>query len=495
MIKILLDTNIIIYRESDNSYKENIGDLYKIIDNSPDMFKYINKYIIEEISKTIDGKKRDIWYDRLTAYNILNSSKISENLVAITSKLNKDDNDEIDDYILNDVYTNKVDYLITEDKKIKEKAILLNIGDKVLSIREFIFKNKDSKIVNHDILDIFRVKFGELDINDSFFDSLKKDYTGFVDWFTKKKDEYVFCYKEQDKILGLLFLKNENSETEDYSDIKPKMKQNRKLKISTFKVDVAGKKIGERFMKIVFDQAIFSMVDEIYVTIYNNDERKENLIRYFEKFGFKFWGKKGNELVYVRDMKKRFDSNSPLKSYPYIKRDNDSFVIPIKPKYHTFLLPDSILQREEYESKHMPVEYAVNKYYVTNSGWLEKPKVGDNIIFYRSSQEGAIAKYSSVLTTIGIVTNIIVPKDVTELIKIVSNKTAYSEEELIKSFNKNTYVIEFAYITTLKRKLIYNECHEKGILDSFPRGVLKIDNIQFRKILELGKVDTNLIIK
>ena len=173
----------------------------------------------------------------------------------------------------------------------------------------------------------------------------------------------------------------------------------------------------------------------------------------------------------------------------------NSFVIPIKQKYHTFFFFVSILQREEYESKHMPVEYAVNKYYVTNSGWLEKPKVGDNIIFYRSSQEGAIAKYSSVLTTIGIVTNIIVPKDVTELIKIVSNKTAYSEEELIKSFNKNTYVIEFAYITTLKRKLIYNECHEKGILDSFPRGVLKIDNIQFRKILELGKVDTNLIIK
>src|SRR5699024_8546334 len=132
-------------------------------------------------------------------------SKISEDLVAITNKLNKDDNDRIDDYILNDVYINKVDYLITEDKKIKKKAILLNIGDKVLSIREFIFKNKDSKIVNHDILDIFRVKFGELDINDSFFDSLKKDYTGFVDWFTRKKDEYVFCYKEQDKILGLLF--------------------------------------------------------------------------------------------------------------------------------------------------------------------------------------------------------------------------------------------------------------------------------------------------
>ena len=39
MIKILLDTNIIVYRESDNVYKEKIGELFKIIDNNPNMYK------------------------------------------------------------------------------------------------------------------------------------------------------------------------------------------------------------------------------------------------------------------------------------------------------------------------------------------------------------------------------------------------------------------------------------------------------------------------
>ena len=69
-------------------------------------------------------------------------------------------------------------------------------------------------------------------------------------------------------------------------------------------------------MKIIFDQALFSMVDEIYVTIYDNDEKKINLIRYFEKFGFQYYGKKNNELVYVRSMRKFFDCDYPLKSYP-----------------------------------------------------------------------------------------------------------------------------------------------------------------------------------
>ena len=183
-----------------------------------------------------------------------------------------------------------------------------------------------------------------------------------------------------------------------------------------------------------------------------------NLIRYFEKFGFNYFGKKKNELVYIRNMRKNFDNNNPLKNYPYIKRNNDTFVVPIKPKYHTYLLPDSILYRESYKDIHMPVEYAINKYYITNCGWLEIPKVGDNIVFYRSRQEGAIAKYSSVLTTLGVVTGIFIPKNEQELVNKVSGRTVFNETELRKTYSKNTYVIEFAYITTLEKKLNYDFC-------------------------------------
>ena len=143
----------------------------------------------------------------------------------------------------------------------------------------------------------------------------------------------------------------------------------------------------------------------------------------------------------------------------------------------------------------MPVEYAINKYYITNCGWLEIPKIGDNIVFYRSRQEGAIAKYSSVLTTIGIVTNISIPKNAQELVNKVLGRTVYDENKLRATYSKNTYVIEFAYITTLDKKLNYDFCKTNGILDDVPRGVLKIDNVKFQKIIELGKVDTSLIIK
>ena len=69
MIKILLDTNIIVYRESDNVYKEKIGELFKIIDNNPDMYKYIHPIITQELLQNFHNEKRDLLLDRLTSYS------------------------------------------------------------------------------------------------------------------------------------------------------------------------------------------------------------------------------------------------------------------------------------------------------------------------------------------------------------------------------------------------------------------------------------------
>lgn len=497
MIRILLDTNIIVYRESDNVYRENIGTLYNLIDNNPEMIKFIHPIIRKELLQNIYDEKRKQLLERLKSYNMMEniSKRFNDNISAITSPLNKNENDKIDDVLLNEIFNGNAEVLITEDKKIKQKALKLGIANKVQSIEEFIYKNKVNKKVNHNILDINKIKMKEINLEDEFFDDLKKNYPRFEDWFKRKSEEEAYCYVENGKLLALLFLKNEEIGDDDYSNIKPIMKQNRKLKISTFKVDVEKKKIGERFMKIIFDQARFSMVDEIYVTIFDNSEKKKALINYFEKFGFEYFGlKDGSELVYVRSMKKVFNRDNPLASYPFINSNNDTYVIAINPAYHTYLLPDSKLKTEVYANKNVSVEYAIKKYYISRAGWLEKPKIGDNIVFYRTKQEPIPAKYSSVITTLGLVTNIIVPNNVEHLCQLVRNKTVYNEQQLRSSYNSNTYIIEFAYITTLENKLNYDICMKNDILDEAPRAVKKISNEQFKKILEMGEVDTSLII-
>lgn len=498
-MKILLDTNIVVYRESDNSIKARIGELFKTIDNDVQMQKYISPIIKAEITQNLQGKQREILLNRLNSYNMLQftSKNICPEIVSKFKEEDKNINDKIDSLILSDVYTGKVDLLITEDKKIKLKAVSLGITDKVQSIDEFLFKNKIDKKVNHNILNINKVKVGQLDINDTFFDGLKNSYPVFENWLRSKENEDAYCYFENNKLLAMLMLKNEEI-GEDYSDISPTMRNNRKLKVSTFKVDIKKKKIGERFIKIIFDQAIYSNVNEIYVTIFDDTDDKKALISYFERFGFNYHGKKnGRELVYVRSMNKNYIKNDPLKSYPYIDRSNDSYIVAILPEYHTYLLPDSKLSKESYRNIHMPVEYAIKKYYITATGFKPKPNIGDNLIFYRMKEGFIPAKYSSVLTTIGIVTDIYTPTNIDDLVNKVKDKTVYTEEAIRNYYNSRiniTYVIEFAYITTLENKINLNDCLENSILFDYPRGVEKITKEQFDKILEIGNVDNSIVV-
>ena len=175
-MKILLDTNIVVYRESDNSIKDRIGELFKTIDNNVQMQKYINPAIKSEITKNYEGRQRDILLNRLNSYNMLEKSSktICNEIVLKFADIDKTINDKIDSLILTDIYTGKADLLITEDKKIKLKAVALGITDKVQSIDEFLFKQKVDKKVNHNLLNINKIRVGELNINDSFFDELKK---------------------------------------------------------------------------------------------------------------------------------------------------------------------------------------------------------------------------------------------------------------------------------------------------------------------------------
>ena len=152
-MKILLDTNIVVYRESNNSSKARIGELFKIIDNDMQMQKYISPIIKAEITQNIQGDHKEILLNRLNSYNI---HQISCNTIwpEIETKFKDEDktkNDKIDSLILSDVYTGNADLLITEDKKIKLKAVALGIPDKVQKIDEVLYKNKIDKKENHNI--------------------------------------------------------------------------------------------------------------------------------------------------------------------------------------------------------------------------------------------------------------------------------------------------------------------------------------------------------
>ena len=248
--------------------------------------------------------------------------------------------DAIDNELLFSIHRNCAQYLITNDKDLIKKSQKIGLNDRVLSIDQALekFQEKAPKDVRKPVFINYKY-LHELDINDTFFDSLKVDYAGFEKWFKKKqlKEAQAYVTEFDGKLTSFLMLKVEN-EDEDYKDFLKPFRPARRLKISTLKVADTGKRIGETFIKIIVEKAIKEDVDEIYVTVF---DKQEFLIDMLESYGFKKYTKKktlrsddGIELenVLVKSMKNKENY------YPFFEiDDNRIFLVPIRDKYHHLL--------------------------------------------------------------------------------------------------------------------------------------------------------------
>ena len=336
-------------------------------------------------------------------------------------------------------------------------------------------------------------------MNDNFFDSLKEDYNGFDKWFIKKSDDlaYVTTNKANGLILSFLYLKVENKE-ENYTDIIPTFAPKKRLKIGTFKVINNGFRLGERFLKIIFDNALVNKVDEIYVTIFDHRDEQKRLIDLMEQWGFILWGMKGNERVYVRDFKPNFDINDLKSIYPYVSKKNGIYIVPIYESYHTELLPDSILNNESPAEfvEDFPHRNGISKVYVSRA-MRPHPKRGDLLIFYRTG-----GYYKSVISTIGVVEEVIYNIDKEEdLLRHCRKGSVFPEHELIAMWNydkfRKPFVVRFLYSYSFPHRINMKQLIDLGILagvDDAPRGYKPITEEQFNLILKETKSDESFII-
>lgn len=145
-------------------------------------------------------------------------------------------------------------------------------------------------------------KFKNINLNDPFFDSLKQDYPEFNGWFIKKNEAEAFVsFNDQGLVDGFLYLKVEDEPLENMT---PSFPKKIRVKCGTFKIDSRGTKLGERFVRKIFDYALSQNIDEIYVTIF---DKHQGLINLLTRYGFRLCSRKneltenGNEGVYFKD--------------------------------------------------------------------------------------------------------------------------------------------------------------------------------------------------
>lgn len=506
-MRVLLDTNIVIHREAERVIVEEIGILFNWLDRLR-YDKYLHPVTVQEINKVKNKDTRHTFNIKLDSYVTLKvPATLHPDVIKVCTPLDKNQNDANDTLLINEVYNDRVDILITEDKKIKKKAELLNIADKVFNIDSFLAKviAENPDLSDYKTLSVKKEYFGNISLEDRFFDSLKEDYPGFEQWFNKKSQETAYICQSSEGVSAFLYLKVED-EQEPYPEIAPTFSRKKRLKVGTFKAALNRHLLGERLVKIIFDNAISYQVDEIYVTILDTRTEQRWLIRLLKDYGFVHYGNKqnefGKELVYVRNMQKGFEPDQPKLTYPYISKKSRAFIVPIYPEYHTNLFPDSILRTESPQDfvENEPFRNAISKVYISRSHFKDLLS-GDLIVFYRTARAGR-AFYESVITTVAIVENVVTNiSTAEEFIRLCRVRSVFSKEELLKHWNyyKNIkpFVVNFLYAYSFPKRINLKALIEIGVIQdvhSAPRGFEPLSPSSFNSILKETNTDGRIVV-
>lgn len=494
---VLLDTNIIVKRESSNNVSFEVTNLFNWFDKE-NVKKYIHPLTKDELSTHKDEHIRQVMLTKMSAYSELPdlSSETDMYFDSVISKYPKDKNGLIDNALLKEVYNDNVGILVTDDNLILLKAEELYIRDKVLISAELlrIFENLYPKQIEYKMLKVRLREFSEVDLNGKFFDTLREDYEGakFDQWFKgkahKKEKAYVF---EGDKGLqGFLYLKIEDADEKDYAAITPPLSPKRRLKIGTFKIDSSGFRLGERFLKIIFDNARESKVEEIYVTLFEN--KRDDVMRLkalMEQWGFVKSGYKQNgETVLVKSLKGFLLDKDIKFNYPLTPDSRNYYFLPIYPQYHTDLFPDMILKNEDMHlyDENKAHRYAIEKIYITGAFNI-KAKPGDLILIYRTGERYP-KKYTSVVSGIAIMEQVIETKSIEECVKLCKDRSIFSENDIHSLYRKYKTVVKLFDYIPFKNKVTLDTLYKNEVIaqDSGPRPFELLSAAHFRTIYKLG---------
>lgn len=112
-MRALLDTNIIIHRENKRVSNYSIGHLFRWLDKLK-YDKIVHPYSICEIKKYRDPETQEAISVKLESYEVIKTVKEpDQSFLELIGLPEKSENDRIDDCLLFEVYSNRVDILIT----------------------------------------------------------------------------------------------------------------------------------------------------------------------------------------------------------------------------------------------------------------------------------------------------------------------------------------------------------------------------------------------
>lgn len=150
-MRVMIDTNIFIQRENYHVLPEKLRELLKIL-NVLKVDILVHPKSIDEIRRDHDEERKKVALSKIQTYPLLesppNPDKDKDFLNMVGSATNI--NDYIDILLLYAVYRDAVDFLISEDKGVHNRAFRANMKDRVLSSEEALTIFEKGFVFPHD---------------------------------------------------------------------------------------------------------------------------------------------------------------------------------------------------------------------------------------------------------------------------------------------------------------------------------------------------------
>lgn len=502
-MKVLLGTDLLIYANDSNQDFGTIAWLFQWLDKLKiqKCIDFPSLAVLSHFSRINPALLRNC----TTLRNIIRKTPLIQQ--AIDTTLNsitlKDTINKISINViaaqLAFVEAGDVDFLISDNELLHQLSRNINLDDRIYYLSEFLDKcaSENRELDQSKGLLVEECHLSNLNIEDEFFETFKRDYPEYEDWFKSKSNDFVFVSKRNDKIIALLKLKIEDEPCE-YADIEPHFTKKKVLKISSFKIEPNRTKLAERFMRIIFNYAISHEVEIIYVTFFDNYERKHRLRRLFEKWGFNRWGNKvdSQELVLVRSFNKYVNYDFPPLSFPFHGPKRGVYLVYIDSVYANALLGSNQTNTLLHDIE--PLKNSISKVLISYKIDHEI-QTGSIILFVSDNKNKNSKEFVGVGIIDGIHLNI---TEETKFLRICRKRSIYTDNRLKQCWNRQSIdnqisTIEFLYVCPFNESTFKSEHIKKSSIDlrSLHRQELvQIDENQFNILIEGSNYEKDYIV-
>lgn len=506
----LIDTNILIELEDHRAVQPSYSKFLSLAaKHKVDVF--VHEAARDDIARDKDVTRRKISLSKIEKYRVLEKRRglTRADLETEFGTLRKD-NDVVDATLLHALKNDAVDFLVTQDKGLHERALrhspdlsrrVLFVGD----ARDLLTQTYEPKEVP--IRHVADVAAHTINVGDGFFDSLREGYPGFDLWWKEKCVKLrrpCWVVYDNDELAGLIVRKDESG-----TDTDAVTKADRILKVCTFKVrpEKRGVKLGELLLKQVLWYAQSNGYDLAYLTTYPDQTSLMNLLEFY---GFSRAGTKPDgELIYER----RFASSALVedagqtvfeaarRNYPrFLVSDRvRGFGIPIKETYHDTLYPDLWKPRQAdlfagASRAAVPTRpgNTIRKVYLCRAP-SNLAEAGSVLFFYKSS---ARELPSQAVTAVGILEEVTLAVSTKDLMLKTGGRSVYSEEELAQwgaTPARPVKVINYLLVGYIEPTIGLDELRDLGVVKGNPpQSIFELRGDTLRKMLERANLGFGL---